>query len=746
MGGGGRRRGALPPAAWGLGGLERGRLGGRKAESPAQESLGGRRNPPRQLTAAASACSINAMAYPGDRTLDAKVQQRILAAFGEAVRLYREQHPDEARTILRSIVEVDPRFIPAQRLDMAIEANAPVNLSEMLAEISAAAPVSADEIVARAREALAAGDFQGALVLTQNLLRDLPGHAEGRKLALEAQNRLRVASEAEAQARRAREGAGSDSARIPRAPSDGRGASAGGSLAEFPAGEEVAAEFNEVGEGADEFQFEFLDDASPGPGSPSAGLYGGPTQRAAAEPKPSQPREGGGLVFENRSAVPGLDFGAAEGARAPLEESVFVDEESGYPGAGDDERVRALLERGRAAFARGAYQEAIDTWSRVFLIDTHHAEAEGLIEQARRRREEVERLAEHNFYEAREAFDRGELEEARRYCTEVLKLQPQHFEAHDLLQRLETPAAPPPTAPQALAVHDDDDIFRDDFVSAPRPSMATPSAPARELALPPPRRAAPARRGFALPSLPRPVLGAAAAVVIVGILVAGAFMIGGRVFSGDGGGVADALAEAERLASQDRLQDAINLLQSLDIEGPQGQEVTQRVLELRRQLRARPSPTPALDTSRIREAISSGRRLTAMTLVREVRARAPGSPELDAIAQELALYSAALPAASEAVAQGQWEIARQRLAQILREHPDDGFMQQAWEAATFNHAVSLLQRYEIAVANSVLTELAGRSRDGQVARLKDLASSYLSRPVDPKYEIFVGSLEFRRVE
>ena len=699
------------------------------------------------MTGGAYVCSIGAMTYPGDRTLDPKVQQRILAAFGEAVRLYREQHPDEARTILRSIVEVDPRFIPAQRLDMAIEASAPVDLSEMLGEISASAPVSADEIVARAKEALAAGDFQAALVLTQNLLRDLPGHVEGRKLALEAQNRLRAATEAEAQARRARETASSAPVQASHGAPGDRGVATGASEADFSAAEEgTAAEFNEVGESAAEFQFEFLDDASPAAMSPTGEFQSEVTAPPLAGQRSAAPPEDGGLIFESRSDA-GLDFSAESAASAPLEESVFMDEGSNYPGAGDDERVRALLEGGRAAFARGAYQEAIDTWSRVFLINAHNAEAESLIEQARRRREEIERLAEHNFYEAREAYDRGELEEARRYCTEVLKLQPQHFEAHDLLQRLETPTAPPPPSPQALAVSDDDDIFRDDFVSSASPAAAPPSTPAaRELTLPPPRRAALPRLPFALPSLPMPVLIGAAALVIVGILVAGAFMIGGKVFSGGGGAVADALAEAERLAAQDRLQDAINLLQSLDIEGPQGQEVTQRVLELRRQLRARPTPTPALDTSKIREAISAGRRLTAMSLVREVRARAAGSPELDALAQELAAYSPALPAASEAVAQGQWEIARQRLAQILREHPDDAVVQQAWTAATYNHAVALLQRYEIAAANALLTELAGRSRDEQVVRLKDLATSYLSRPVDPKYEIFVGSLEFRRVE
>lgn len=690
------------------------------------------------------------MAYPGDRTLDPKVQQRILAAFGEAVRLYREQHPDEARTILRSIVEVDPRFIPAQRLDMAIEANAPVNLSELLGEISAAAPVSADDIIARAREAMAAGDWQGALMLTQNLLRDLPGHVEGRKLALEAQNRLRAAAEAEGQRRRVQEAGGPSPAREVSPPTRRpREQETISDQASFPpAAGDVPAEVD-LEERGDEFQFEFLDEApsdfaEPPPPSP---LARGAAQSAVPAAPPAS--AAGGLSFDSRRDAASLDFGGASSPPPRLDESVFVDEEFSFPGGEGDDRVRALLDAGQEAFARGAYQEAIDTWSRIFLIDAHHAEAERLIERARQRREEVERLAEHNFYEAREAYERGELDEARRYCQEVLKLQPQHFEAHDLLQRLETPAAPPPPSSPSLTVAEDDDIFRDDFVPTQPAGALAAAAPAREVRPPVARTPAAPRRGFSLPSLPAlplPVLVALAAVVVVSLVVTGVFLLGGRVFSGGGGAVADALAEAERLAAQDRLQDAINLLQSLDVEGPQGQEITQRVLELRRQLRTRPTPAPALDTSKIREAITAGRRLAAMSMVREARAKAAGSPELDAIAQELALYSPALPAASEAIALGQWDAARQRLAQVLREHPEDLAIQQAWEAATYNHAVNLLRRYEIATANGVLTELAARVKDAQVMRLKDLATTYLSRPVDPKYEIFVGSLEFRQVE
>ena len=142
------------------------------------------------------------MAYTGDSGLDPKVQQRIMTAFAEAVRLYREGHPEESLTILRSIADVDAQFKPAQRLEAAINASAPVDLAQLLGEMSAAAGQDAAVTVAKAREAFEQRDFSGALSLAQTVLKDLPGHAEARKLVFEAQSRLRTASEVEV-ARRA---------------------------------------------------------------------------------------------------------------------------------------------------------------------------------------------------------------------------------------------------------------------------------------------------------------------------------------------------------------------------------------------------------------------------------------------------------------------------------------------------------------------------------------------------------------
>lgn len=107
----------------------------------------------------------------------------------------------------------------------------------------------------------------------------------------------------------------------------------------------------------------------------------------------------------------------------------------------DDEsqrRVADLLAEGQDAFDAGEYQSAIDAWSRIFLIDIDHAEANRRIEQARRMAAEVERQVEEVFHEAMSHLDSGDLDEAREALHRVLDLQPGHLAAKDYLDRIES--------------------------------------------------------------------------------------------------------------------------------------------------------------------------------------------------------------------------------------------------------------------------------------------------------------------
>ncbi|NCO69348.1 MAG: hypothetical protein GW878_02350 [Acidobacteria bacterium] len=404
------------------------------------------------------------------------------------------------------------------------------------------------------------------------------------------------------------------------------------------------------------------------------------------------------------------------------------------------------MDQGQDAFDRGDFQSAIDTWSRIFLIDAHHPEAEMRIEQARRRREEIDRQVEHLFYDAHDAFDAGRVDEARSLCQDVLRMQPQHLEAHDLLTRIETPAAPPP--PPAAPAADEDDLFRDDFVPAAISSSGSLAAVPGEAAPPVRERTGAVATPVSsrLPKIPALVLmGAAAALIVV---VGGVFVLRSTVFSGGASAVTEALAESERLVKEDRLQDAARVLQSIQAQadGEQAKEISRRLLDYQRRLRAKAAQAKAVDLGPIRQAVAEGHRLKALQLIAESLVQAPGDLGLEAIRGEIVAWASALPDLLRTVQKGDWEGAQRAAAAIREQHPGDAAAQRAWQAATYNRAVALARAYRVAEANGVITQLANETTDADIERLRDMTKTYLTRPADPRYDIFVRNIELRPVE
>lgn len=110
-------------------------------------------------------------------------------------------------------------------------------------------------------------------------------------------------------------------------------------------------------------------------------------------------------------------------------------------GSGDeesDQRIQELLQDGQQSFDREDYQGAIDSWSRIFLIDIDHTEASTRIEEARRLKNEQERRVEEVYHEAVKAAESGRETEAREGFQRVLALSPGYAAALEQLDRLET--------------------------------------------------------------------------------------------------------------------------------------------------------------------------------------------------------------------------------------------------------------------------------------------------------------------
>jgi tetratricopeptide (TPR) repeat protein len=699
------------------------------------------------------------MVYPGDDSLDPTVQQRVLTAFAEAVRLHREGHSEESRTILRSITDVDPRFAPAQRLEQAIAAGSPVDLGQLIGEVTAHTGMDIEGTLVKAHQAFGRRDFQEALALAQSVLRDLPGHSEARQLALEAQARVRATGEIHTHITRVRDALDAGLTEEARGflklakdldPSNPE-------VAVLERRLELAAKPTAT-EAEPEFEFEVFDHPADAPARPAVPIVAAPPPQASAAatqeppprpaapaPPPAQsgpPAGGGAMQFDEAAGASAMEFhpGIGEDFGAGTEAVSEGDETSA--------RIQSLLDQGQEEFDRGDFQSAIDTWSRIYLIDAQHTEAERRIGQARRRRAELDRLAEQHFYEAREAFEQKRFDDARALCEQVLKLQPQHLDAHDLLQRLETPAAPPPP-PAAPVLQDEEDLFKDDFVPATlAPPVGGAAIPSGPIAAPrEAERAARAPRAkVKLPSIPLPWLGVGVGLVVI-LLVAG-FLFRGKVFSGGIGAAGEALAESEQLAKEGRLQEAIRLLQSLQgqVEGEQANQVNQRVLDYQRRLKAKTAPQPVPGNKIASDLVASGQRVKAMRLIGEGLEKVPGDPELLKLQAEVTAYSPSIAQLAGAIGNRSWDTVRTLAGQVLKEHPDDPEIQRIWSVATFNTAVLQLRKYQVAQAHDLLGQLAVVSPDPETLRLKDLAKSYLSRPADPRYQIFVANVELRTLE
>jgi tetratricopeptide (TPR) repeat protein len=171
--------------------------------------------------------------------------------------------------------------------------------------------------------------------------------------------------------------------------------------------------------------------------------------------------------------------------------------------------IDALLKQGDEAARRGERQQAIEVWSRVFLIDINNAEAVTRIEKARQEMTDKSRLIAEHLKKGRESFEGGDREGARKLFLQALELDPNEATARLYLERIDqakgepeassAPAAPRAGRPAASARTDEE------F------SVAPPLAPAATRARP---------RGLAIPKInPRvlALIGAFLALTLAGV-------------------------------------------------------------------------------------------------------------------------------------------------------------------------------------------------------------------------------------
>ncbi|MFQ5525750.1 MAG: hypothetical protein ACE5GX_05760 [Thermoanaerobaculia bacterium] len=457
------------------------------------------------------------------------------------------------------------------------------------------------------------------------------------------------------------------------------------------------------------------------------------------------------------SSPPGAEAGS--GATEPV---AALDDES-------EQRVGDLLEEGQAAFERAEYQSAIDAWSRIFLIDIDHPEANRRIDLARKLKAEVERKLEETYHDAVSKVEAGQLDEARKGFSSVLEMMPGHVAAQEYLARLdapdfavpEPPPAPPPS-PAAANGAPEDSVE----IPAPPPDEASDILDA-EVMTPPeatPAGPAPSIGGVGKAAKPQrssnqtfKIIGAAALVLVAAV----SFLLyknWSTIFPNAADQTQpvrlDPITRAKRTYADAGAAIAIAQLRRLSPGHPQYAEAQSLVAQWEAALDAanpnkiepEPEALAARDefVAEARVAFAEARYLNVAELLDEGASHAeldePASDMLDEAKQQLAPMQSEIAMFRE----GEWELALRNLWRMWEGGSNTPDVRRLMVDSYFNLGVRDLQRNDPEAAINNFREAGDLAiDDAELARLIEFAETYQTRSQDLLYRIFVKYLPFR---
>ena len=483
-------------------------------------------------------------------------------------------------------------------------------------------------------------------------------------------------------------------------------------------------------------------------------------------------------VFGEASDSVDAGFDAPTFDEAPLDTSGFADETDdsplGAPAQLDPEserRIQELLDEGQQAVEQKEYQSAIDSWSRVFLIDIDHEEANQRIEDARRMAAEAERQVEEVFHEAMSCLDEGDLEASREALNRVLEMQPGHLAAVEYLERIESgDVAPPPTevaSPQHDEVGTDagfdledsadfssEDSGEQDLFTTPdiAPLAGADLEPVTAPVVPPPP---PQKRD------PRRLFISVGSLVLVLVLLGGWFLRDNwsRFFPNSQSAQdvpapqrIDPIRRAKALHEQGKTAIAIAQLRRLPPGDPYYTEAQALVAQWEiAPVDSVPQGPTSGEMDRFRALLANAGSAQAANenlLVVEFLSRAASIAPLDQQALvDLAAAEAELANLRDQIQvfrSGDWEYALPALWRMREADISNADVNRLIIDSYYNLGVRDLQRGRPESASKKFEEALNlRPNDKTLARLHAFSETYQERPEDLLYRIFVKYLPFR---
>lgn len=421
--------------------------------------------------------------YPGNPVLPREVREKILSTFRHTLNLYKEGKTDDCLIGCDFILKMDPRFAPARQLmEKAKNPAAGVDVASLELIVSATqtplervASVETDRLLVRAAESYNARDFDAALAAAEQVLQVLPGNQDATQILEKARQKKNAAPQFEVarqraigaldaqrptEARAALEKMRSLDAEHPAVallerklappPPSEIGESTNPGFAPRPSAESDAA----GGLGA--LSLDSLDDPM------DAGAFVPPADLGAPDMGPLSLSDDLPESDSASSAYSSLSLGESgtppnlwsdapeEPAATPLEAARPAAAYGGPTPAYSEpeapsaqQEIESLLARGDAAANGGNRQQAIEMWSRIFLIDINNSEAVGRIEKARQEMAEGNRRVAESLKKGRESFEAGDFTDAREAFLRVLALDESDATARSYLDRIEQELARP---------------------------------------------------------------------------------------------------------------------------------------------------------------------------------------------------------------------------------------------------------------------------------------------------------------
>ena len=705
------------------------------------------------------------------------MKERVLTTFQQTLTLFKQGRTDEVVAGCNLLLQMDPMFDPAKKLLAKLRnPELPLDVDSLLP-----APVDQRSAMEHAREAMAARDFERVIQLTSDVLSDDLLNDEARVLGDEAREKVEAAPFVEQFTRKAEQSlAGGNGAsakmelekaraldpthpevvRIGRA-IDARSAAPSQTAPSPSFVVDAPAAGGRAASPAADFGFTFEEEKPPEVSfanfsfdTPAASDFSfEATQQLPAAQPPASPKKKtdtspfGGFSFDSKPNVPAaaeFDFATA---------SVLANEE-------DQKKIDQYLADGDRAFEAADYSQAIDLWSRIFLIDVTNDQASDRIERAKMKRRELEGKAETLLASGIEAFERGDTAKAHAELTEVLRLDPRNTSAQEHLDRLgetvegRAPAkpanvyvAPPPDEKYGNDLFDDELSLSayDTPLVPPDPSTAAATATAAKAKT----KAAPASEARKLP------LGLIAIVLGVLVLGGGGWFVWSRMSTdevetaGEGESI---MARATMLAKNGRYDQAIALLRDIKPGDPKHNDSLVMIADLQKKKSTSAALIDGIPAAEYYEqraaagaaAFAVGDYVAAKAAFEQALRVKPLSPDLKAQYDTAAQQASKLDAAKALFSERRYSEAIANLQPLLEAEPQNASIRRMVVDAHFNLGAMALQEERIGDAVREMDEVLQMDPTDELARRsKELAVRYNGEPKDLLYKIYVKYLPLR---